>query len=293
MGEKAFLRDLLSSLGAEDNDVTYIDGIAVKIDGISASASRLAFQSWQDFGWRGVAAAYSDMRVKYATPTHMLASVTAPSLSEASEVIEGILEAASCFGVKYIGGDLNRGGDVVVDIVMVGRAERRVGRIPRPGDILITIPEFGYTSIAYRFWRESGRSAVVRRGVEMLRRPKPTWPLPPAHCVTASMDSSDGLADVLWTMARGVDVIVTRLPTSDELVEFARERGLDVDELVFNGGEELLPVFAVRRDCDVTEPYIAFAEVVSGSGAVWWREGTLRWRGWDYFSGTGSFPAPL
>jgi Thiamine monophosphate kinase len=279
--EKSFLRRLLSSLGAEENDVVYVDDLALKIDGSAASTSKLPFQSWADFGWRNVAAAYSDMRVKYAEARYLLASVTAPDLATAEKVIDGISAAASHFSLAYVGGDLNQGGEVVVDVVLVGRAPHRIGRKPQLGDVLVTIPEFGYTSLAYRFWRE--KHPAVKRGVDMLRRPVPLWPLPPPHCVSASMDSSDGLADVLWSMARGVDIVVRRLPTTEEVERFAAERGLDIGEVVFNGGEEFLPVFAMRRGCSVESPYIEFAEVIEGSGVVWWEGQPLRWRGWSYF----------
>ncbi|MEM1568964.1 MAG: AIR synthase related protein [Thermofilaceae archaeon] len=279
--EKEFVSQLLRRLGEEDNDVSYVGEWAFKIDGSSASTSKLPFQTWGDFGWRNVAAAYSDMRVKYVDSAYMLVSVTAPSIDVAKEVVEGVVEASRRLPVKYLGGDLNQGGEVVVDVALVGRAPVRLGRRPRPGDLLITIPEFGYTSIAYKYWREAHPAA--RRGVDALRRPTPLWPLPPLNCVTASMDSSDGLADVLWTMARGVDIHITALPTTAEVLDFASERGLDVEELVFNGGEEFLPVFAVRRGCEVESPYVVFAEVVEGTGRVFWRGQELRWRGWSYF----------
>ena len=279
--EKVFLSILLERLGEEDNDVSYVGEWAFKIDGSSASTSKLPFQTWRDFGWRNVAAAYSDMRVKYVEQAYMVVSVTAPDIEVAREVVEGVLEAARGLPVKYVGGDLNQGGEVVVDVALVGRAPAKLGRRPRPGDVLITMPQFGYTSIAYRLW--SVDHPAVRKGVEALRRPLPLWPLPPLECVTASMDSSDGLGDVLWTMARGVDINVTSLPTTAEVLDFASTWGLDVEELVFNGGEEFLPVFAVRRGCEVGSPYVVFAEVVEGTGRVFWRGQELRWRGWGYF----------
>lgn len=279
--EKVFLSRLLERLGEEDNDVSYVGEWAFKIDGSSASTSKLPFQTWRDFGWRNVAAAYSDMRVKYVEQAYMVVSVTAPDIEVAREVVEGVLEAARGLPVKYVGGDLNQGGEVVVDVALVGRAPAKLGRRPRPGDVLITMPQFGYTSIAYRLW--SVDHPAVRKGVEALRRPLPLWPLPPLECVTASMDSSDGLGDVLWTMARGVDINVTSLPTTAEVLDFASTWGLDVEELVFNGGEEFLPVFAVKRDCEVESPYIVFAEVVEGTGRVIWKGQELKWRGWSYF----------
>lgn len=281
MNEKEFLARFLEELGVEDNDVSYGDGLVLKIDGSAASTSKLPFQSWSDFGYRAVAGSYSDLRVKFVTEAYLLASVTAPDIETVREILQGILEASRRFGLRYIGGDLNQGREAVVDIALVGRSSARIGRRPQPGDVLITIPLFGYTSLGYRLWHVE--HPAVRRGVEMLRRPDPTWPLPPSQCITASMDSSDGLADVLWTMARGVDIRVTELPTTDEVAEAAARFGLDLDEIVFNGGEEYLPIFAVRPECRIERPYVKFAEVVSGSGAVWWRGETLKWRGWAYF----------
>ncbi|WP_333638789.1 thiamine-monophosphate kinase [Pyrobaculum aerophilum] len=282
MGEKAFLKGLLNILGVEDNDVVYIDDLAIKLDGSAASTSKLPFQTWRDFGWRNVAAAVSDLRVKFAAPQFLLASVTVPSLEVAREIIEGIKEASEAFSVKYVGGDLNQGVEAVVDVALLGKAQYRIGRVPRPGDLLITVPYFGYTSIAYRLWQID--HPAVLRGVEMLKRPVPNWPLPSPECVTASMDSSDGLADVLWTMAQGVDIIVRELPTTEEVIRFASAHGLSVEELVFNGGEEYLPVFAVRPHCTVNPPYVVFAEVSQGEGKVWWRGEVLKWKGWSYFA---------
>lgn len=280
--EKDFLRRLLQELGAEENDVVYIDDLIVKVDGSASTTSKLPFQTWKDFGWKNVASALSDLRVKFAEPLLMLVSVTAPFMDVAEEIIEGVKEAARRFSLRYAGGDLNEGIEAVVDVVMVGRAPAKIGRVPNPGDLLITIPHFGYTSIAYKFWPAAAHP-TVKRGVEMLKRPEPIWPLPPLECVTASMDSSDGLADVLWTMAKGVDIVVTQLPTTDDVEAFAEDRQLDLEELVFNGGEEYLPVFAIRPNCEVRPPYVAFAEVRPGQGNVWWRDKPLPWRGWSYF----------
>ncbi|MFN7105142.1 MAG: AIR synthase related protein, partial [Pyrobaculum sp.] len=195
MDEKEFLQRLLASLAVEDNDVAYIDGLALKIDGSSASTSKLPFQTWGDFGWRNVAAAYSDMRVKYVDSIYLVASVTTPDVETAGEIIAGIIEASRNFSLTYVGGDLNQGGEVVVDVAMVGKAKRKIGRRPTPGSLLATIPQFGYTALAYRL--EDLDHPTVRKGVEMLKRPLPLWPLPPEDCIAASMDSSDGLADVL------------------------------------------------------------------------------------------------
>ncbi|MFN7105141.1 MAG: thiamine-monophosphate kinase, partial [Pyrobaculum sp.] len=86
------------------------------------------------------------------------------------------------------------------------------------------------------------------------------------------------------SMARGVDIYVYHMPTTEEVRTYADRAGLNLEELVFNGGEEFLPVFAVEKNCDVGGPYVVFGEVREGAGRVLWRGEPLRWRGWSYFS---------
>ncbi|MBP1449154.1 MAG: thiamine-monophosphate kinase [Thermoproteus sp.] len=279
--EKELLASFLSALGEEDNDVYYLDSLALKIDGFAESKAKMPFHTYEDLGWRAVAAALSDLKVKLAEPLAVAVSITAPDAARAEAVFRGAAEAAHKFGVRYAGGDLNGGVEVVVDVAAVGRTSARIGRRPKPGDVLITPPLFGYTGLAFRA-HERGDPAAAK-GVQMLKRPLLDWPPPPPlNCVTASMDSSDGLADVLWTMARGVDIIVKALPAPVEVLAAAERLGLSPEEVVFNGGEEYLPIYAVRPECGVPEGYTAFAEVVVGGGAVIWRGGALPYKGWSY-----------
>lgn len=284
MDEKVLQRLFLKELGEEDNDVAYVEGYAVKIDGFAESAAMMPFHTYADMGWRAVAATLSDLFVKLATPKVILSSITTPEARKAMEVFNGIKEAAAYFGVRYLGGDLNQGKEVVVDIAAIGAAPIKLGRRPRPGHILITPPLFGYTGLAFVAYKEGGISSVVAKGVSWLKRPTLNWPRPPPpECISASMDSSDGLADVLWTMARGVDIIVERLPAPEEVVAEALRLGVEPEEVVLNAGEEFLPVFAVDPRCGVPDGYMAFAKVVEGNGTVYYKGEELKYKGWAYF----------
>ncbi|MGC9118322.1 MAG: thiamine-phosphate kinase [Thermoproteus sp.] len=283
MDEKVLLRLFLKELGEEDNDVSYVDGFAVKIDGFAESWAKLPFHTYADLGWRAVAATLSDLFVKFAVPKALLSSITAPDAQRAREVFDGIREAAAHFGVRYLGGDLNQGREVVVDIAAIGAVPVKIGRRPRPGHVLIAPPLFGYTGLAFVASREGERSPVIARGIAWLKRPMLDWPRPPPpDCVSASMDSSDGVADVLWTMARGVDIILERLPAPEEVISEALNLGVEPEEVVLNAGEEYLPVFAVDPRC-VPEGYMAFAKVVEGEGRVYYKGEELKYRGWAYF----------
>lgn len=280
--EKELVRKFLLEIGEEDNDVSYLEGLAVKIDGFAESRAKMPFHTYEDLGWRAVAAALSDLRVKFVEPLAVAVSITAPDSERAEAVFRGALAAAAYFSVKYAGGDLNGGAEVVVDVAAFGRAQRKIGRRPRPGDLLIAPPLFGYAGLAFKAYDKLDVPQVAA-GVEMLRRPSLRWPTPPdPSCVDASMDSSDGLADVLWTMARGVDIVVEQLPAPVDVLKAAEALGLDAEEIVFNAGEEFLPVFAIRPNCPTPAGYVAFARAVKGPGRVLWRGQELHFRGWSY-----------
>ena len=69
------------------------------------------------------------------------------------------------------------------------------------------------------------------------------------------MDSSDGLGKVLWSLVNeNINIIVEDYPTQIEVFEFAKQLNLDIDEVIFNGGEEFLPIFVIKKEClDVFE----------------------------------------
>ncbi len=206
--------------------------------------------------------------------------------------------------MKYLGGDLNEGLDNVIDVAAIGKPLAGIiGRKPRVGDVLVTKPYFGYTGLVFKLYysNELNRwidSRIVREGIEILKRPRLEMNilndlLRYRECISASMDSSDGLGKVLWTMSTdgGVKIIINELPVSEDFLNSISEVGdVNIEEVVFNGGEEFLPVFSVRRDC-IPEferlGFKPFATVEEGEG-VYFKGSILRYRGWDYFIGWAS-----
>lgn len=287
-----------------------IDGnmLAIKIDGISLSTSRMPFMTYFDMGWKVMAAVGSDFLVKLTKPLYAVVSITMrgdSDIDEFRELINGLNEGANYLGMKYLGGDLNEGLDNVIDVAAIGKPLAGIiGRKPRVGDVLVTKPYFGYTGLVFKLYysNELNRwidSRVVREGIEILKRPRLEMNilndlLRHRECISASMDSSDGLGKVLWTMSTdgGVKIIINELPVSEDFLNSMSEIGdVNIEEVVFNGGEEFLPVFSVRRDC-IPEferlGFKPFATVEEGEG-VYFKGSILRYRGgWDYFIGWAS-----
>ena len=89
--------------------------------------------------------------------------------------------------------------------------------------------------------------ANARRSV-LLPRPRLDVGLALAPFLTSSMDSSDGLARSIHTLARESEVgfEVSRLPAAEGVGAFARANGLDAMKLVLEGGEEYEIVGTVK-----------------------------------------------
>jgi len=68
------------------------------------------------------------------------------------------------------------------------------------------------------------------------------------HAVTASIDSSDGLAWSLHEISKASNVgfVVDSLPVAPEAEEFAKYHNLDLTELTLYGGEEYELVITVK-----------------------------------------------
>jgi len=297
LGEDGLLKLIRGMSGITDNDVSYIrlgeSLLLLKIDGGAFSRTKMKFMTYYDVGWRTTVGALSDIYVKLGKPIALVSSITARRSLEVNDVMSvarGIMDAGNRYGAPLIGGDLNEGDDDVIDIAVLGIAEREIGRQPRPGDSLVTIPLFGFNGLGFKLWDTAHEDPTVRRGINMLKRPE----LPInvygsvgrlGTCITASIDSSDGLGRALHIMGEKSRIIITQLPAPQEVIEAANRFGASIEELVFNAGEEYLPIFSVSHDC-VDEflrlGMIEFAKVEEGRG-VQYNGGELMYKGWEYF----------
>ncbi|MGC8543294.1 MAG: thiamine-phosphate kinase [Vulcanisaeta sp.] len=309
-GETRLISIIREIIGyTEDNDLEFVEvngnKLAIKIDGLSLTTSKMPFMTFFDMGWKVMASVASDFLVKLSKPLFALVSITLrsnTSLSEFKELIRGLKESAMYFGINYIGGDLNEGNDDVIDVAAVGiPLTNAIGRRPRIGDLLVTKPLFGYTGLVFKLYysNELGRWMdldIVKRGINILKRPEPPIEilndlLQYKDCISASMDSSDGLGKVLWTLAINGDVRIRvhKLPIDHELANSINALpNVNIEEVVFNGGEEFLPIFSIDRACidDFRKfGFEEFATVEDRGGSVYYGDSVLRYRGWDYFSG--------
>jgi len=194
----------------------------------------------------------SDLAAKGVKPLAILASIGVPrnlTAKDIQKIGKGLNEGAREYDVYVLGGDTNEASDLIINCVAFGICEehclmRRSGA--KPGDIVAVTGLFGKTSsglkilLEHLFAPPRLRKKLVQAVYVPHARLKEGLALAQTNAVTASIDSSDGLAWSLHelSVASNVGFLIDNLPVATEARQFARIHHLDSAELSLYGGEE-------------------------------------------------------
>ena len=194
----------------------------------------------------------SDFAAKGVVPSVVLVSLGLPknlSKSDLAEIADGLNAGAREYGAFVVGGDTGEACDLVIAVQVFGTSNEEslmLRRGTRVGDILAVTGFFGKSAAGLRYLQyggvvsEEAREDLVKAVYMPNARLQESLALRGSKAVTASIDSSDGLAWCLHELAEknGVGFLVSTLPVAEEAVKFARENNLDSFELALYGGEE-------------------------------------------------------
>ena len=206
---------------------------------------------------KAVAMCVSDFAAKGVRPDAFLVSLglrRGVTEEQVDEIAEGLKDAEREWNLRLVGGDTNESKELVIDCGMVGFASRLVMREgASPGDVAVVSGWFGYPPAGVKILtkRAAADPRFGKAATASVLRPTPSLAVGAALApyLTCAMDSSDGLARSLHTLAResGVGFEITSLPVGEGVAGFASRNGLDVEKLVLEGGEEYLIVGTVKR----------------------------------------------
>jgi len=202
----------------------------------------------------------SDFAAKGVKPLAVMASVGLQKSftdEDVGQIGLGLNEGAREYDTYVIGGDTNEASDLVISCSLIGVCDRQ-GLVKRsgamPDDILAVTGHFGKTSSGLKILLEglptpNRISRVLTEAVFMPKaRLKEGLALAQTGALTASIDSSDGLAWSLYELsdASNVGFRVDTVPVAPEAVEFAEIHNLDLLDLALYGGEEYELVVTVK-----------------------------------------------
>jgi thiamine-monophosphate kinase len=205
---------------------------------------------------KAVAMCVSDFASKGVKPDSFLLSLglrNGVTQGQVDEVAQGLRDAEREWGAHLVGGDTNESSELIIDCTMFGFARNMVMRDgASPGDAVVVTGRFGYPPAGLKILLEgaSADSKFAERAKKSVLLPTPSLRvgLALAPYLTSAMDSSDGLARSLHTLAKesGVGFEVTALPVGPGVDKFARANGLETEQLVLEGGEEYVIVGTIK-----------------------------------------------
>jgi len=202
----------------------------------------------------------SDLAAKGVKPIALLASVGVPrnlKKRDIEQMGEGLNIGAREYDTYVLGGDTSEASDLVISCAVFGIGEKRRIMLrsgAKPGDIVAVTGLFGKTSAGLKILLQhfSAPLRVRKHLVDSVLMPrarlKEGLTLAQTGAVTASIDSSDGLAWSLHEISRasGVGFSISNLPIAEEASELAKMHKLDPIELCLYGGEEYELVVTVK-----------------------------------------------
>lgn len=232
--------------------------VVLKVDMLVEGTDMPPGMTYRQAGRKAVAMCVSDFAAKGVRPDSFLVSLglrRGVTEEQVEDLARGLRDAENQWGVRLVGGDTNEAKELVVDCAMVGFAKRVVPRSgARPGDLVVVSGLFGRQPSGLRILlggaKSEKRFAASAKKAVLQPAPDLELGLAVGKYLTSAMDSSDGLARSLHTLAGAskVGFELDWLPEAEGVRLFAKENGLDVEQLVVAGGEEYVIVGTVRSN---------------------------------------------
>jgi len=207
-----------------------------------------------DFGWRALARAVSDVAAMGGRPVGAVVAVAAPPDTDLDALYDGIAAAAVAHRCPVVGGDLSTATQLVVAVTVDGDlgdgpAVLRSGA--RPGDALVVSGPLGGAAAGLRALSTGGRHGVSQEGIVHAHL-RPRARLAEGEAArragaSAMIDVSDGLVADLGHIseASGVGFHLREVPVSP---------GATLEEAL-GGGEDYELVIATTHGAGLTEAF--------------------------------------
>ncbi len=240
---------------SEDVEILNLGKIKIiaKTDTLVESTDIPSKMKLSDAARKSVVACVSDFAAKGVKPKYGMISINLPKIisrSKVNEIASGFKKACKEFDISIIGGDTNGGKEIVFNVCLFGITDRIVTRKgSKKGDLIFVTGPFGYTSagLSMLLGKKKGKEVFAKKAIKSVINPKPKldFGLNNKKYFSSSMDSSDGLSTTLNEMSKQSKnkFIINKIPVLKDLEDYVKFYKLDLDNMVFNGGEEYEFIF--------------------------------------------------
>lgn len=243
------------------------DNLVLNSDMFNAITDAPKQMNFYQMGRKSVLMNISDLVVKGVKPRGIVVSLGLPSellVSQFTEVIKGIIEYSNKWDLQYLGGDLNKTDEIIINPTVFGfknPANIIFREGIKEGDILLITNKFGLTGVGFDILLnkkgDSEEYSKYDRSIKSVLEPNfpevEAYLLSTKGLASASIDSSDGLVKsirdlMLSNKNVGFEIEFDENLIDAEAIEYTNEFNIPLEELIFNGGEEFIHLFTVHPE---------------------------------------------
>lgn len=202
-----------------------------------------------DFGWRAVAGAVSDVAAMGGMARHLLVAVAGPPTTDLEVLYDGIVAAAQTHGAAVVGGDLSTSQQLTVTVAVTGQMGYTSSGQPidavsrdgaRPGDVLVVTGPLGASAAGLRLLRamahdrpgRSGAGGVSTGPMERHQQSSPEFGPEPGHLLFDRQQAEQAAMDAhLRPVARLRHGAVAASAGVSAMIDLSDGLGLDLARL--------------------------------------------------------------
>jgi thiamine-monophosphate kinase len=220
--------------------------------------------TYYQMGRKAILMNVSDLIVKGVEPKYLSVSLGLPEdlkVINFKELIKGMIDYSKLHNIDYIGGDLNRTKEIVINPTVFGIQENskiiyRNGI--NIGDYLITNGKFGLTGVGFDILLNKKGNfkkfpSYKRSLMSVLETPeigKESLILAEKNLISSSIDSSDGLSkslkDLMLSNPKiGFEIDFDANLIDNEALDYSTEFTVSLENLIFNAGEEFIHIYTI------------------------------------------------
>ena len=309
MNEREIVEQLRKMFPRAGDDAAVIGDLVVTTDMLIEDLDFTRAIPLQFVARKSLAVNLSDLAAMGATPAWALVSLGVPEGDDAVAFMRDVAAAAAAHKIDIVGGDLSRAAKLIVSITAAGHTKRPLMRSgARRGDRIYVSRPLGASQTGLQLlqkgWAIDGTApaqvgyahrefaaAAIRRHID----PEPELALGAALSaipeVTSCIDISDGLSTDLHHICEaskcGAEIERHRIPLFPDLARSGPALGIDVANVVLNGGEEFALLFTSSlRESELSarvgRPVYAIGRITDRDVLI---DGSpLEPRGWDHFA---------
>lgn len=221
-------------------------------------------------GWKALSVNVSDVVANGGIPLYALISLILPDMEVKymEEVYLGIKRACEFYGCEVVGGNVSKGEKLCIDVFMVGKTDRFVGRgAAKEGEGVFVSGTLGDSRAGLELLLMEKKSYEDFELKLIEKHLRPTARIDFAKHISkyasASMDISDGLSSDAEKLAKAshvkIKLIPEKLPISQELYLFCKKHGKDPINYALSGGEDYELLFT--HSLEKINPFLSMVHI--------------------------------